>query len=188
MSFSEKIASIMERPGQDPQSQDDVPWWMKYGARAMGTVGGFFGILFGAFSCLTIIVASIPGFLSGVTLIIAGLVVLTGEAPCCCIFLDFVQTLSNIIEKRPYWNRAVLYCGLAVLPLFLDFSFGKFLASGLIFGTGVLYGMMSIGKKASIDEMRSAAVDSTIPTSSMKGNLVENAQPMSFSNKPDSNV
>lgn len=36
--------------------------------------------------------------------------------------------------------------------------------------------------------MRSAAVDSSVPTSSMKGNLVENAQPMSFSSKPDSNV
>jgi len=38
-SFSEKIASIMQRPGQDPVAKDDVPWWMKYAGRGLGTVG-----------------------------------------------------------------------------------------------------------------------------------------------------
>lgn len=43
----------MERPGQDPQAKDDVPWWMKYGARAMGTAGGFckFPVLLINFQC-----------------------------------------------------------------------------------------------------------------------------------------
>jgi len=38
-SFGEKIASIMERPGQNPVTKDDVPWWMKYAGRGLGTVG-----------------------------------------------------------------------------------------------------------------------------------------------------
>jgi hypothetical protein len=39
MSFSDKIAAIMARPGQDPTAKDDVPWWMKYLGRGVGTVG-----------------------------------------------------------------------------------------------------------------------------------------------------
>lgn len=38
-SFGEKIASIMQRPGEDPVAKDDVPWWMKYAGRGLGTVG-----------------------------------------------------------------------------------------------------------------------------------------------------
>lgn len=29
----------MQRPGQDPAAKDDVPWWMKYAGRGLGTVG-----------------------------------------------------------------------------------------------------------------------------------------------------
>lgn len=31
----------MARPGQDPTAKDDVPWWLRYSARSLGTVGGF---------------------------------------------------------------------------------------------------------------------------------------------------
>lgn len=30
----------MQRPGQDAIPNDDVPWWMKYAGRGLGTVGG----------------------------------------------------------------------------------------------------------------------------------------------------
>lgn len=29
----------MQKPGQDPVAKDDVPWWMKYAGRGLGTVG-----------------------------------------------------------------------------------------------------------------------------------------------------
>jgi hypothetical protein len=35
----------MQRPGQDVVPKDDVPWWMKYAGRGLGTVGGM-GITF----------------------------------------------------------------------------------------------------------------------------------------------
>lgn len=31
----------MARPGQDPVAKDDVPWWLKYAGRGVGTVGSF---------------------------------------------------------------------------------------------------------------------------------------------------
>lgn len=40
-SFQDKITALMARPGQDPVSKDDVPWWMKFAGRGVGTIGGF---------------------------------------------------------------------------------------------------------------------------------------------------
>lgn len=31
----------MARPGQDPVSKDEIPWWLKFAGRGVGTVGGF---------------------------------------------------------------------------------------------------------------------------------------------------
>lgn len=44
--------------------------------------------------------------------------------------------------------------------------------------------------RASLDEMRTTATvfQQQAPPTSMKSNLVESAQPMGFSTKPDSNV
>ncbi|KOB66864.1 Transmembrane protein, partial [Operophtera brumata] len=42
---------------------------------------------------------------------LAGFIVIVCEAPCCCFFIDYVQTLSDKVETRPYWNKAALYCG-----------------------------------------------------------------------------
>lgn len=30
----------MARPGQDPVSKDEIPWWLKFAGRGLGTVGG----------------------------------------------------------------------------------------------------------------------------------------------------
>ena len=38
-SLAEKLGAIMQKPGQDPAAKDDVPWWMKYAGRGLGTVG-----------------------------------------------------------------------------------------------------------------------------------------------------
>ncbi|XP_031776992.1 calcium channel flower isoform X2 [Nasonia vitripennis] len=149
MSFSEKFASIMARPGQDPQAKDDVPWWMKYGGRILGIVGGFLAIFLGVWNCVSILLANVSCFLSGLTQMIAGFIVLTIEAPCCCMFIDFVQNFSEWVDKRPYWNRAAAYCLMAIPPFLLCIGATSFFGSGLIFATGVVYGMMSIGKKGS---------------------------------------
>ncbi|KAL2726625.1 calcium channel flower isoform X1 [Vespula squamosa] len=188
MSFGEKIASIMQRPGQDPVAKDDIPWWMKYAGRGLGTIGGFIAIFLGVWNCATILLASIICFLSGIWQMVAGFIVLMIEAPCCCMFIDFVQNLSDMVENKPYWNRAAAYCILALPPVFLCPGINSILGSGFIFATGIIYGLMSIGRKASWGEMRSAAMETQTPSSSMQSTLVENAQPMGYSSKPDSNV
>lgn len=42
--------------------------------------------------------------------------------------------------------------------------------------------------RAPFREMRSAAMNIEVSSSSMQATLVENAQPMDFTNRPDSNV
>ncbi|XP_011058046.1 PREDICTED: calcium channel flower isoform X3 [Acromyrmex echinatior] len=110
MSFGEKIASIMQRPGQDPVAKDDVPWWMKYAGRGLGTVGSIIAIFLGAWNCASILFGQIDCLISGMWQMIAGFLVVMIEAPCCCLFIDFVQNLSDWVEKKPYWNRAAVYC------------------------------------------------------------------------------
>ncbi|XP_067212683.1 calcium channel flower isoform X2 [Linepithema humile] len=149
MSFGEKIASIMQRPGQDPVAKDDVPWWMKYAGRGLGTVGSIIAIFLGAWNCASILFGQIDCLISGMWQMIAGFLVVMIEAPCCCLFIDFVQNLSDWVEKKPYWNRAAAYCLIALPAVFLCPGMSSIFGSGLIFATGIIYGLMSLGKKGS---------------------------------------
>lgn len=188
MSFAEKIASLMQRPNEDLVPKDEVPWWMKYGGRALGTVGGGVAIFLGLWNCLSILFVDLGCVLAGVWHIVGGFAIIVIEAPCCCFFVDYVQTLSDFMEKRPYWNKAVLYFGISVPPFLFCFGPTSFFGSALIFLTGVLYGLMALGKKASPEEMRQNAVLNNskppYPPSVSKSNLVENAQPIAFTGTP----
>ncbi|KAI4466121.1 hypothetical protein MML48_3g00014938 [Holotrichia oblita] len=197
MSFSDKLASLMARPGQDPNAKDDVPWWMRYAGRGLGTVGSIIAIFFGLANCLGIITINIDCLISGMWQMVAGFLVLCCEAPCCCMFIDYVQNLSEWVDRRPYWNKALAYVVLAIPAIILCPGISSIFGSGLIFTTGVIYGMMALGRKASAEEMRSAAAaDNTVvaatpqPNTNMRSNLVANAQPVSFTGTPvfDSNV
>jgi len=160
----------MQRPNEDPVPKDDVPWWMKYAGRGLGTVGGGMAIFLGMWNCIGILLGNIDCLLSGMWQMVAGFLVIVIEAPCCCMFIDFVQTLSDWVDKRPYWNRAVFYGGIAIPAVLFCPGLGSLFGSGLIFGTGVIYGMMSLGRKASPEEMRQNA-----------SQLVDNAQPIGTS-------
>ncbi|XP_065163444.1 calcium channel flower isoform X2 [Atheta coriaria] len=157
MSFSEKIAQIMARPGQDPNAKDDVPWWMRYAGRGLGTAGSFLAIFLGFWNCLGIITIDMGCVISGMWQILAGFIVVCCEAPCCCMFIDHVQRLSEKVEARPYWNKAAAYVGLAIPAIILCPGLASIFGSGMIFGTGVIYGMMSLGKKGSREDMAAMA-------------------------------
>ncbi|XP_012548412.1 calcium channel flower isoform X1 [Bombyx mori] len=188
MSLTDKISMLMSRPGGDNAQKDDVPTWMRYAGRGLGTVGSFIAIFFGLFNCLGILTLDVPCLIAGIWQMLAGFIVIVCEAPCCCFFIDYVGTLSQKMETRPYWNKAAMYLGLAVPPFFLCFfSFSTWLGSGLIFATGIIYGMMALGKKASIEDMRSSAANLEAgvgPTTAPRATLVTNEQPVSFTGTP----
>ncbi|XP_008193023.1 calcium channel flower isoform X3 [Tribolium castaneum] len=147
MSFQDKLASIMARPGQDPVAKDDVPWWMKYLGRGVGTVGSVIAILLGVWNCVGILIGNVSSLISGMWQVVAAFMVICCEAPCCCMFVDHVQKFSDWVERRPYWNRALGYVILSIPPIILSPGLSTIFGSGLIFTTGVIYGMMALGRK-----------------------------------------
>nr|CAD7397059.1 unnamed protein product [Timema poppensis] len=147
MAFMDKIAGIMQRPGEDAVPKDDVPWWMKYAGRGLGTVGSMIAIALGVWNCIGIMLGDVNCLISGMWQMMAGFLVIVIEAPCCCLFIDFVQNISDWVEKRPYWNRAAFYVAIALPAVILCPGLGSIFGSGLIFTTGVIYGMMSLGRK-----------------------------------------
>jgi len=138
--------------GQD--TADGVPWWMKYLGKAAGILAGLAAMFFGAWCCLTIFPLCI---VAGIWQICAGFLMIVIEAPFCCMFLDFVASFAEMVERRPPWQKTALYEVLAIPPLVLCFSLTTLVGSGAIMATGVLYGMQVIGKKASANDMAAAA-------------------------------
>ncbi|TMW44579.1 hypothetical protein DOY81_010342 [Sarcophaga bullata] len=115
------------------------------------------------------------------------------EAPCCFFCIDHSGHIADMVDARPMWNRAALYCIISVFPVFLCLGLGSIFPCALVFASGVIYGMMSLGKKASAAEMRQAAVNSGIaggPTTNDRAGIINNAQPFSFTGAvgTDSNV
>ncbi|KAK2585253.1 hypothetical protein KPH14_009954 [Odynerus spinipes] len=147
MAIGERFTSMMQRPGQDPNAKDDVSWWMKYAGRGLGTIGGLIAIFLGVWNCAFILLGSIMCFISGIWQMVVGFIVVMIEAPCCCLFIDFVQNLSDFVEKKPYWMRGLAYCLMALPSILLCSGINSIIGSGLIFATGGVYGLMSIGKK-----------------------------------------
>jgi hypothetical protein len=92
-----------------------------------------------------------------------GFLLVTLEAPCCCIFLDFIERISHFSETRPYWQKALLYGLISPIPIFMCIEVSTFFGAGLIFITGVMYGMMALGKKADRSEMMARAAATNPP-------------------------
>lgn len=153
---------------------EDVPVWMKYAGKGAGVVGGIIAMLFGVMCAISIYPMCI---VAGVWQILAGLVVVLVEAPFCSKFVPPVAKFSTIVESRPTWQRGLVYLAISLPPMFLCAGLSSVLGSGLIFTTAVIYGLMTVGRKASRDEMAAAAAaaSSSVPKSeSMKSGLVGN--------------
>jgi len=130
------------------------------GTRACGTVSGILSLALGLFACITLHAACLA---AGLIQMLLGFLILTLEAPCCCLFLDFIERISHFSETRPYWQKALLYCLVSPIPIVMCIEVSTFFGAGLIFVTGILYGMMALGKKADRSEMmaRAAATNDT---------------------------
>lgn len=159
--------------------ETDAPWYMKYGARGIGCAGGILAMGLGFLNCLTF---DSMCLVAGIYQIFTGFIVVSAEAPCCCMFVDFVQRYSKFVEERPNWQKAALYVTLAIPAIIMCQSLSIFFGSGFIFLTGVLYGMMALGKKGNRNDMLATA-QATSPAgqSTMKSTLVNMEAPVATS-------
>ncbi|KAH8242463.1 hypothetical protein KR200_005200, partial [Drosophila serrata] len=195
-SFAEKITSLLARPNQQDPVGPEQPWYLKYGSRLLGIVAAFFAILFGLWNVLSIITLSVSCLVAGIIQMVAGFVVMVLEAPCCFVCIEQVNGIADKVDSKPMYFRAGLYIAMATPPIFMCFGLASLFGSGLIFATGVVYGMMALGKKASAEDMRAAAAQQTYggntaaQTTNDRAGIVNNAQPFSFTGAvgTDSNV
>jgi len=146
---------------------EDVPFWMKYAGKGAGVVGGCVAIFFGIWCAVSIYPTCI---VAGIWQILAGLVVILVEAPFCSKFVPQIAKFSTIVESRPTWQRGLVYLAISLPPMMLCAGLSTIVGSGLIFTTAVIYGMMTVGKKASRDEMAAAAASSAAQSNAASNN------------------
>ncbi|KAG8196004.1 hypothetical protein JTE90_028975 [Oedothorax gibbosus] len=138
-------------------NNDDLPWWMKYGVRFLGSVAAVGALVLGAMACISITPRCI---LAGICQMLFGLLVALIEAPFLCMFLDFAQVPSAYFDGKPPWMRGLLYIVISIIPISLCAGISTFFGSGLIFVTGSMYGMLSLRRKAPLQDMRMQASSS----------------------------
>jgi len=141
--------------------QDGVSWWMKYAGKAGGIIGGIVAMLFGVLCAMSIL--NPWCIVAGIWQFTAGFIIIVIEAPFCCMCLDFVKSFSELVDSRPPWQKTALYIVLALPPLVLCMGFSTLIGSGMLVGTAILYGMQTVGKKASNADMAAAARGDTEP-------------------------
>ncbi|MEE6505294.1 hypothetical protein FKM82_005485 [Ascaphus truei] len=125
-------------------SDDGMSWWYRWLCRIAGVLGGISCAMAGLWNCVTISPLNIA---AGIWMMMNAFVLFLCEVPFCCQFIEFAQIVSAKTDKMKPWQKAVLYCGMAVFPVILSFSLTTFLGNALAFGAGVLYGLPALGKK-----------------------------------------
>lgn len=149
----------------------NAPWWLKYAAKGLGTIAGVLAMGLGAFNCITVTPKCL---VAGILQMIAGFLVTVFEAPYLCMFLDFVQKISGYLDNKPLYMKGGFFVLLAIPPVLLcGGNASVIIGSGLIFVSGVLYGLMGLGKKASREEMERAAA-----ANNDRSPIIGQAQPM----------
>lgn len=166
------FSNLAPSSGGDEGANSGAPWYMKYAGKAAGIGGGLVAIFFGFWCCISLSPLCI---VAGIWQICAGLFVVTLEAPFCCMFLDFVQKAVAKVDGRPTWQKALVYLVLAIPAIFLCTNMSTVVGSGCLFLVAVFYGLTSLGRKASREEMSAAAGTTAYPKSeSQNSGLVGN--------------
>lgn len=133
---------------------DDLPWWFKYVGRGFGILAGVVAIICGAVNCISVRPTAIG---AGLVLMVAGVIALTLEAPCCFVFFDFGDKLARWSESRKPWHKVVLFVVLSIPAVAIYQGVCTIVGGAFLFLTGVAYGLMNLGKKASREEMAEKA-------------------------------
>ncbi|ELU12821.1 hypothetical protein CAPTEDRAFT_167106 [Capitella teleta] len=141
---------IPQGPEEGPNNPE-ATWWCRLFARLVGGIGGSVAIILGVLCCTNIIHPMC--IVAGILQMISGFIVLVFEAPICCTFVEITKPIANFAENRPFFHKAIIFGILSIPPFAMCFGLTTLFGSGLIFATGVLYGLMALGKKADREVM-----------------------------------
>uniref|UniRef100_A0A2I2ZW33 Calcium channel flower domain containing 1 n=1 Tax=Gorilla gorilla gorilla TaxID=9595 RepID=A0A2I2ZW33_GORGO len=128
-----------------PAQEEGMTWWYRWLCRLSGVLGAVSCAISGLFNCITIHPLNIA---AGVWMIMNAFILLLCEAPFCCQFIEFANTVAEKVDRLRSWQKAVFYCGMAVVPIVISLTLTTLLGNAIAFATGVLYGLSALGKKA----------------------------------------
>ncbi|XP_069842097.1 calcium channel flower homolog [Dendropsophus ebraccatus] len=144
MSGVETEAPAQESAPATAAQDDGMTWWYRLLCRLAGVLGGISCAIAGLFNCITINPMNIA---AGVFMMVNALVLFLCEAPFCCQFIEFANTVAAKADKLKPWQKAFFYCGMALFPIFLSFTITTLFGNAIAFASGVLYGLAALGKK-----------------------------------------
>ncbi|RVE66019.1 hypothetical protein OJAV_G00122300 [Oryzias javanicus] len=139
MSTEETAAANKTTP-----EDDGMTWWYRWLCKTAGVLGGVSCAISGVWNCVTVNPLNIA---AGVWMVLSAFVLFLCEVPFCCQFIEFANAVAARADKLKPWQKAIFYCGMALFPIFLSFSFTTLFGNAIAFATGVLYGLASLGKK-----------------------------------------
>ncbi|KAJ8286887.1 hypothetical protein GJAV_G00044520 [Gymnothorax javanicus] len=124
--------------------EDGMSWWYRWLCKIAGVLGGISCAVAGVWNCVTVNPLNIA---AGVWMVLNACVLFLCEVPFCCQFIEFANAVAARADRLKPWQKAFFYCGMALFPVFLSFSFTTLFGNAIAFATGVLYGLASLGKK-----------------------------------------
>lgn len=142
MSSAEQPAASSSSASED--TNDGMTWWYRWLCRIAGVFGGLSCGIAGIWNCVSVRPMNIA---AGVWMMLTAFILILCEAPFCCQFIEFANTVSSKVDKFRHWQKAFFYCGMALFPLLLSITFTTVLGNAVAFAAGVLYGLASLGKK-----------------------------------------
>lgn len=143
--------------GQTQQNQNQASWIFLTLARGVSTLAGIISVLSGVLNIITLNITI------GVLLIVEGFAITLIESPCCFVYLSYGYLPSKFFDNKPHWYRAVLYLVFGLLPVIESSILSTVFTSCLYVAASGAYLVLSLGKKASLDEMRAKASISENP-------------------------
>jgi len=138
---------------QQPQPEGTT-FWFRWLIRIVAIVTGILAMICGVFGALS---TSATCIAAGVIMIFLGFSMIMFEVPICCQFVSYTQPVARFSEKRPPWQKAILYSLPPLLPLALCQSISIVLGFICLLVNGAIQFMLAVGKKASREEMMQRA-------------------------------
>jgi len=138
---------------QQPQAEGTT-FWFRWLIRIVAIVTGILAMICGVFGALSIYPSCIA---AGVLMVFLGFSMIMFEVPICCQFVSYTQPVARFSEKRPAWQKAMLYSLPPLLPLVICQSASIVLGFICLLVNGAIQFMLAVGRKASREEMLNRA-------------------------------
>nr|CAB3227386.1 calcium channel flower homolog [Phallusia mammillata] len=146
----------------EKQTKDEgATWWCKLLARGIGVIAALIVGLTGVITLFSILHPIC--ILSGCLMLGICCIMILLEAPFCCSFFESTKSISNWLTGRAYWQKGLLYIVVSIVPVAVCPGVTTFVGCVPPFATGVIYGLMSLGKKADRSEMMANARGGSTP-------------------------